>query len=349
MSNIHIVIIHFGKKVPNYIFANLRHLKKNFPKNPVILVSDNVQALQKAKRLGVKSMLYQEDKKKNNWLLSKMEFDMSFRDYYWWKTSLRILTLCEVQSELNMPVLHVESDVLLFPKFPLSKMLELEGDIAYPLFNRNQGIASLLFIRNKAGSELLYSSFRNEMIANSSMADMAILGKLSRKLSKEVSIFSTLSNKREAKTLFDLSNQNEKHYENVTRNFDILEGAVDGLQYGLYFTGEDPRNNRGIKKLFFTSYNSDLDLKNAKLRIKENSVFVFTRKTEYELFSLHLHSKELWAFNFRILKLLLRLRSWQSGFGPRNAKTSRHLVFMFNLFKHELKRRLYALTRLKEN
>ena len=337
MNTIDIVFIYFGKEVPKYVFRNLKHLKKQFNSNNVIFASDNLLALKRAEKIGVIPFHYSLMNNELESIRKASKLDQEFRDHYWWKTSARILAVCEVQIHRQNAVLHLESDVVLFPEFPVESILGFKEDIAFPVVSPSQGIASMLFIRNAEAASKLRKMFIETMLGDKTSSDMTILGKLVHHKEIKISIMPTLSNVEKMDDLFNSGDYDFNHRHAIGSNYEVLGGCVDGLDYGLYFLGEDPRNSRGIKRLFQNRYETNLDLRNARIVIRGNEVKIKCRDSYFRLWSMHIHSKDIRAFYFPVLKIILRFRSFQSKYGPRNLLTILRFIYLIQFAKHLLK------------
>lgn len=340
-SQIDIVLVYMGKKIPRYVFFNIQYLLKEFKNSRIIFVSDNSKAIKRVERYGATGFYYSLQNYELSEIQKNTMYDNNFRDFYWWKTSARIIAVCDVQIEFGRPVLHLESDVILFPEFPFSNLNYLEKGISFPLANSKQGVASMVYLRDREAARLLRQEFVAELIQNPSSSDMNILGNIASRSKSIVSILPTLPNTQNALSLFNSRTNDINHFEAMTSNYEILKGCVDGLQYGLYFLGEDPRNHRGTLKLFQNNYRSNLNLSKTKLKLEGKAIFVVHEEITFRLWSIHVHSKDLRAFNFALLRILLRYRSKLSLYGPRNVQTLIVSKYYYLLLKHYLKGAIY--------
>jgi hypothetical protein len=102
--------------------------------------------------------------------------------------------------------------------------------------------------------------------------------------------------------------------------------VFDAISIGQYFFGIDPRNYKGRKKLF----REDLDhwVKPSQYEFKwiNDSLIENNGGLQYQVYSLHIHSKDAKVFSLRSLKIEFRKRIKQSQSGERTELVLRELL-----------------------
>ncbi len=334
-----ILLVYHGEVIPTYVFANLKYLKKYFKSIDIYFVSDNDYGLKRAASIGAIPIYYSLENEELISIKKSMLSDLTFRDGFWWKTSSRVIAVCDIVIKLNCPVLHLESDVVLFPNFPFEALDKLDHDLAFPLATETLGVASLLYIRSSRAAENLREQFIQELKKDPLTNDMKILGNIAKNHKAEISILPTVPilELQESVTVSGIS---KYHHQTISDGYAIFQGCVDGAAYGIYFLGEDPRNKRGNNLLFQHDFESNMNLTGAKISIslKDRKVInVKKNKQKYKLYALHVHSKNLLAFNFTSLRLLLIFRSIQSKYGPRKSFSIIRIRYRYYEVKHKIK------------
>jgi hypothetical protein len=334
-----ILLVYHGEVIPAYVFANLKYLKKHFKSNDIYFVSDNNYGLNRAARIGAIPIYHSLENEELISIKKSMSSDLSFRDGFWWKTSSRVIAVCDIVIKLNCPVLHLESDVVLFPNFPFEALDKLDHDLAFPLASENLGVASLLYLRDSRAAENLRKQFIQELKRDPLTNDMKILGNIAKNHKSEISILPTVPILKPPESVIMLGISNN-HYKLISDNYVVFQGCVDGMAYGVYFLGEDPRNTRGYIKLFQFNYETNINLTGTRISInvKDRKVICIEKNGQrYKLYALHVHSKNLLAFNFTSLRLLLIFRSIQSKYGPRKSLSIIRIRYKYYEVKHKIK------------
>ncbi len=214
---------------------------------------------------------------------------ISFRNDFWFKTVARFYALYEYQkSDPKTPLLHVEADVWLSPSFPMQIISEIQGKIAYPLKNLSEGIASTLYISDLGISEALIDFSEKCFRTNPLSTDVSILGSFHL---DSPELFENLPTLPLSFTILqEPSSPNLP--ESLNRNFEKFHGIFDSSSLGIHFTGVDPRNNWGVRTLF-SSPVAPMDLNKVVIEIEGGFPFLVYEDRRIEVFSLHIHSKDL--------------------------------------------------------
>jgi hypothetical protein len=285
-----IVLVHSGKKLPAHLIANLHFLSVAFPEKRILTVVDEFSTHTELNIEGFHSYLCKSGMDGYHSLSKKLMHNERFLDGFWYKTLKRFFMLHEFMKENpNLPVLHIESDVILLPNFPFQDFLTLKEDLAYPFVSDTHAAASILFVKNFEAIDY-FMTFIREAPIDAHDTDMTLLARFS-KVSENVFVLPTVVPSLE-------SGVETTFYYNKHQPF---KGIFDGATYGQFLFGLDPRTFFGFRRLFY-SPPSHL-VKPSELRY---SVQTTTGQTilnvsdvsnnSFPLYNLHIHSKDLRVF-----------------------------------------------------
>lgn len=227
-----IVLVHLNTKIPVYLKRNLIRLSKIFPDHSVVLISN----IEQPKILNVEFKLYTEPEasKEINFHLSHPK---EFRSNFWHSSIARFTYLRKYQEEVQRPVLHVESDVILSKDFPLKLFAKTEG-LAYPILSKFRGVASIFY---SSGSESINSFVEflvNEAQIDHEITDMTALRKYYDLHPRRITILPAgpaNASCYEDEVLHDV-------YDQIKSGLVEYRGVFDGSDIGMYLFGTDPRN-----------------------------------------------------------------------------------------------------------
>lgn len=286
---LNIALVYLGKNVPTYVYRNLARVKRDFPDHPTYFVSDNEEALSKAKLIGAKVFKVNMNNRPVAELVTNLKHPREFRKGFWLHTTGRFFALEELSKFLNEPIIQIEADVLLLSTFPFSRFISI-NTISYPLESLTTGAASIFFIPNRSSIKEFNEFILIATDKNGFETDMTLLGGYYEQYPDKVTILPSMP---------PITNQldaDNKLYD-ASKNYHDFEGLFDPLTYGLHLLGEDPKNNYG--KIFFGSKPklhliSSLDL---DFKVEFNSLYLKSNCREYPIHCLHIHSKNLKVFN----------------------------------------------------
>jgi hypothetical protein len=332
------VLVHayFGQSLPKYVKKNLKLLRKTFPEKRIALITNIENEDSFLKKLQIELSKFELYAERDNYFNSNLKRDVGFRNDFWYTSLIRLIAVCDWQRKNHVPVLHIESDVIILPDFPFSKLESLAGEIAFPKSKPDLGVASVVFIRNAEASNKVIDFCEKSIAEDEVLNDMSFLGKLSnQKDLLNVTILPTIPRKVILEN--QLNHDSDQHMMKISSLSDYFGGCFDAAAFGQYFLGDDPRNNRGRKRLFQNIYDFDLKLSGFRVRIIENSLIASNDKERFPLFCLHIHSKDLRAFSFGSLKILLLIRNIQCKLGVHSVLTYHVFKFWMNPIKHRIK------------
>lgn len=283
-----LAVVYLGNRVPTYVYRNLISLKRTFPAVTIYFISDNQAALNKASGIGIKTFKASLEDENVEILKSRLSHPLGFRDGFWLHTTSRFFAIMEFSYFLKEPFIQVEADVFLLKSFPLNKF-EQVTKISFPLETPFTGAASIFYVPNsEAISEFVI--FLLEMTSiNSRETDMTLLGKYWSSHPEKVTVLPSIPK--------EIHPHDEKSAVQAARKeLDFFGGLFDPLTYGMHLLGEDPMNARGWIRFGKKPVNHLISGLNLTFELKNESLFLVQNKSKYEIFCLHVHSKNLQIF-----------------------------------------------------
>jgi len=293
-----LVFIHLGSLPNPLLIKNLKMCVNNFETEIILIHSKNTTLKGIPKE--VETYIY---KGSQIFLESsaKRKVDLEFRRGYWNFTLERLFALLDYQiSQKESNLLHVESDVLLLPSFPIERRLVSEK-IMWCESGDQHDVAALLYIPTVELAKYLLNTFQKELLAQPDLTDMQLLYKV-RKKSNKIELFSSRFTHCAG---IDLPDAKE----------DYLCDLFDGAVFGMWISGHDPRNHYGLYKLGdnspFESGATSIDPTTFTYSLNGEGGLVLTTLCcgkSAILHNLHIHSKDKRFFvndpNYRVGKNL---------------------------------------------
>jgi hypothetical protein len=325
-----VVFVYLGKKLPQYFIRNITYFQKTFPNIRHWVVTDENKVLQKLLSSGFNAYFVGEELKEAFDEMSvRLSHDMSFRSGFWMKTIGRFHAIQNLMIEENLEkVIHVEGDVLCLPQFPFEKFEKMKQGVAYPLEAPDLGIASVLFIQNTKAMNLLIAFTEEEINRNPQTTDMRILGRFAKEYESEVFLLPTFSLEDQVNSIYS----GRSIVQSIIANEGKFQGVFDSVSLGQYLFGVDPKNSRGVVKKFLTNNNHFVNPRKFEFLKSGESIAVANSNGHLSsLFSLHIHSKELSAFNYPLNLDLILENYEESKFGE--STTVRMGVMLAQIFK----------------
>lgn len=307
-QSIKIVLVYLGQ-IPEYVFKNALYLTSTFPDIETYVVSDSISEIQNLESLGVKGFLMRTPSPTWRRLENLNAHDRGFRQNFWFKTVARFIPLLEFMEYFpNTPILHIEADVWISPNFPISK-IELLGDkISYPLKSSSEGIASTLYIGSVIRIRELLQYCETSFERDNLSTDVSILGGF---WNTDKEVFYNLPTGLKDVDFYQTWVSGDLR-DLLSSNLDFFQGLFDASTLGIWYTGEDPRNAFGWRALF-KEQNHPIRPSGWKLFFANDRLFLSKDGTQVEVFSLHIHSKDLRFFEYEIFKTRIVAISQMSG------------------------------------
>lgn len=329
--------MYLGIRTPRYVLLNLNLLRSRFPRNRIVFLSDSSKNVENARKIGVESTFVPSPEE--NWSIKPKNFshDTEFRSGFWYKTFARFYALSYFSQQKPLDsFLHVESDVLLLPSFPLQKFSQIKESMAYPLSTTRDAAASTLYVKNYE-SYLRFMAFAESRVNDDpTTTDMSVLAQYAEQQPSNVLILP--SSLQSSSSFTDATPARD--YDKFSREIDLFDGIFDANTWGQFLTGQDPKNAHGLSKIYHHMPHHAIEPRKYEFSYKENlSVTLDNQKTN--LHSLHIHSKNSKFFRIESSHKAVQKAVTNSRFGPTHQFYVWYAVRFFpNLVKKKLRKLL---------
>lgn len=314
-----IVYVHLNSRIPFHLFLNLRRTRVLFPNEDITLISNINQRVPK----GIKLEIFN---KNDEWyeVEERLKHPKNFRNNFWMTSLGRFIALAEFQNITDDSILHIESDVIISKDFPLDIFKHSVSQISYPVLSNDRGIASILYLPDKASSSRLLNQLHASSRIDPYTSDMLILGKLFKE-SSDVLPLPIGPNGAENYRDF-LPHRLLQNWENYIEKFG---GIFDGWDIGGFFFGTDPRNARGRSYLQRDVPSEFSEIRAWKIKYSKSRNFIEVEHNNISIpiYCLHLTSKQLSLF-----KVYLPRKRIQKLIRVREAEYSK---FYLRIFVHQ--------------
>ena len=289
VSEIEIVFIHLGNKIPKYLELNLARTKEMFPMIQVVLVSDYELNSKIADSIGVKFWQYTRESS-IELVLEELGHDLNFRNGFWKFSIERLIALCDYRKTLDETKVatHIESDVLLMPNFPFSVFDELNMS-GWLRFNADHDVAAIITLASNDFADKLRNAVIQKIKENPKLTDMTVLSKISQKFPNDFLILPSLENPESEMVNRYSKADHALDLQKMSQNFTKFNGIFDAAPIGMWMIGQDPRNHRGILRRYIDMNESYIHPGRTKYYLRDSSI---TNSQGVSIFNLHIHSKE---------------------------------------------------------
>jgi len=291
-----IVFVHFGKRTPKHLELNIERCLSLFPEIPVILITD--KACKVPSIIGLETSYYTPDAKWHE-IDKALSHPKDFRENFWLTSLARFLAIENYLMVNPNEILHVESDVILAKDFPFDRFTTLTKPLAFPVLSPTQGIASILYFRNYESAHALVKISLEMVSADSQTTDMLILRRF---YDLNPGLIQALPIGPDELDIYRRTMSSEL-MKDMKNGSDQLGGVFDGLDFGYFIFGVDPRNQRGrrvVRKAIQTNF---LQVEKTVLKFSKSRDFLSITSqndgAELPIYSLHIHSKNPRIFNLR--------------------------------------------------
>jgi hypothetical protein len=269
--------VYTGSKPPAYFIAAMRNTKRLFPTSRVCLLTDNRQLLPASKMTGIEVIEVTQEGLMLDDTFS--ERNASFRQGFWVHTTTRLLHLNQLVKHVSPDghVIHLEGDMLVLPDFPLEALAERRQP-SWMALEDDQDMPGLISIRCSDIPDLVQRISRI-LESEPNLNDMQILHKIRTIQPDRIQLLPSLPYSRLEGNVGLES----------TRGTPIL---FDPAYYAQWFIGEDPRNAWGLvrRKRQLRKF---INLGNYRLaKNQANGLTLASNREEFDLATLHVHSKE---------------------------------------------------------
>jgi hypothetical protein len=213
--------------------------------------------------------------------------DFDFREGFWRFSLERLFAFCDVHEYVgDTPLLHIESDILLFNNFPWGSFLDLRK-ISWLKFNDEADVASIISSPNTSSTRRFKQHLETVLTKEPYLTDMTVLSNIRRYYPGEYELLPSISP--------SMALELQLHDLEVLTNFKSFGGYFDPAGLGMWNLGQDPRNGLGFARRFISLPEATIDPSRIQLTLQENGSLCDQNMDS--VFNLHVHSK-----NTRILK-----------------------------------------------
>lgn len=301
-NHLGIVFVQLGKKPEGYVRENIGNCKQLFPAIPITLVGNSWETRKAAESLKVSYSHFEMNPTLEN-IFWDRELSKDFRDGFWIYTLQRLFAI--IDFHLNNPfqkILHVESDVSLSPKFPISELI-LEEQIHWLPFNHERDVASLVFLPSQSETQWLQERFVESLCSKRDHTDMTLLREISKNHPDRIMYFPVAESPNSQLLNKDAS---EEFSIRASSQFSKFQGIFDAAPLGMWLTGQDPRNHRGQILRYKPIPESYVDpaMFKDRLELKEENLMY---DENIPIYDLHIHSKARNLFSPKANKVLRKL------------------------------------------
>ena len=280
-----LVLVYFGRKLPNYAIRNMKLLQGMFPDMQKTIILDTEKNTKIATKLGFESELISI--RSSAFADIGVYHDLAFRDGFWFTSLYRLIALCDYAIKENKPIIHMENDILLVPNFPFEAISKCSKPIWFQ-FNEQRDVAAIIYLPCQNAATWLKTEIIKKIKTNPAHTDMTVLREIARDNQERVDYFPVAESATSEIFRSDVSASTRiKNSE----GFEKFNGIFDSAPIGMYFLGRDPRNHRGkllrylqLRESFVSAEKTNFNFDHKRMRLKINRV-------ELPIFNLHVHSK----------------------------------------------------------
>jgi len=193
-----------------------------------------------------------------------------FRHGFWIHTIERFIALANWHDKHPSEVLlHIESDILLMKSFPWTFFAGLES-LSWCEFSSTADVASIFFSPNPGESRWLLNQLLSEVTSSPGTTDMSGLNRIrAANIDRVVMLPSRLDDPR-------------------AQSF----GIFDGASFGMWITGQDPRNHFGLIKRHRPLERSAISAAGLTFNLSSLGFLTASLGTQKAIVhNLHIHSK----------------------------------------------------------
>lgn len=293
-KNLKLVFVHLGENRVDHLWSNLKALLVRFPNLDINLVSDQYH---KSKFDMTKiNFHFYEQPEEVKVALENLKHDTKFRAGFWLLTLERFFALNQFhQLYPDAKVLHIESDILLFPGFPFEEFSKLEK-LAWLRVDSKRDVAAILYSPNYEQTNWFAKQILDLMSLDRHTTDMIGLHDLRNKFNQNIQVLPSMSSEIE-----ESPSGRKFPVMEPLKSLSALEtrfgGIFDPAAYGMWLTGSDPRNYYGKQISFDTEeilrggtfFNPGIYSYNFS---KDEGLTISLGKKRVRVWNLHVHSKD---------------------------------------------------------
>lgn len=273
-----IVFVHLLSRPPLHLLMNIKRCTRLFQEHKTVLIQDQNSWLTSF----VNNRFIIDFDSIDQRVEEMYGFPRDFRNNFWFSSVARFSSIEKYMKINDGPILHIESDVILSPDFPIDKFRFVKQSFAFPIVSERRAIASSLYVKDAKAANFLWKFTCKIIEENPLASDMEILYQLSKTYPEMVLRLPIAPNSLMKKSI-SLEEVNE------------FDGVFDGHDFGVYLAGTNPWNLKGVSHLHEKIPESLLNFSSSNLFYDKKRRFVsivdFSSQELVNLYSLHITNK----------------------------------------------------------
>jgi len=294
-----VVFVHLGPAKASHLKRNIAHVAKNFPELEITLITSPEANSSLVDIKNINHYKYRTIKDVSN-TINSLDHNPKFRKGFWFYSLERIYALRDWSRQFpGEPFLHIESDILLMRDFPFNRIFEVDR-LAWTRHSDGADVATFVYSPNFHEIEWVAEQITQIVRSDANSTDMSALASISQNNPNRVLILpSSVASALNIQKKQDLIN--------------YFGGIFDPAAYGMWLTGQDPRNNLGVIRKFLAPPGAEVNPADYTYKSWPlGTLKILDKNKEISLFNLHLHNKRLSLFGrFWILYLWLDVANSQ--------------------------------------
>jgi len=302
ISDLEIVFIELNR-MPKYSLMNIERTKRMFPDLRITLLTNvtdnsNVKLLEQE---GICKVEFVDLNATRVHIMSSSNKAYNSDNLFWISTLERVFLLFDWHEKRpDSKLLHIESDVILFPNFPWDTFKALDR-VAWGRYSSTHDVAALVFSPNLDTSREVKQVLLDVVTAEPNLTDMTALSRVKQRIKQEVCVLPSA-----LPELVDVmrieQNCDVQNFKQISQEASYFDGVFDLAAVGMWLDGIDPKHYLGkssnMPRNIYEKGESFINLSKLKFSVKENGQLVIvTPNGVREVFCLHIHSKRLVWFS----------------------------------------------------
>ena len=291
-ANLEIVFVHLGGAIAKHLWANINGIQNIWPDVRITLISDAKRNLERAQLLGVNAFEFKTNSELGR-VIESSGHNSNFRQGFWNYSILRLFAVLQYsESKPHSPLIHLESDILILPNFPIEKLANLNKP-SWMKFNETHDVGSVFTVPNAIYSQSLATKLLEILSQDRNLTDMTLLSKFAEKYPDLMTYLPVASSAQDLSLQANLRGSAEA--AKTAENFQVFNGIFDSAPLGMWLLGQDPRNHLGRLLRYRVLPESYVQAQTLDFEFDSELIALRTR-ARVQIFNLHVHSKELKYF-----------------------------------------------------
>jgi hypothetical protein len=297
-----LVFVHLGNAKASHLWANIKEVKHTSSNVAITLISDQDKNIKRAQKMGIGTFKFILDSELDS-AIARLRHNLTFRQGFWNFSILRLFALLKYSEyKPNLPLIHVESDILIMPNFPFENLARLEKP-SWMKFNETHDVGSIFTVPSAEYANRLRDKFYELFSEDGTLTDMTLLSKVADKYPELMCYLPVSTSPKDVSMRSDIRDSSEA--SKLASNIEVFEGIFDSAPLGMWLLGQDPRNHLGRILRFRNLPESFIQAQEIGFEFDRNSKILKTN-LQVPIFNLHVHSKELKYFKSKKWKVLSR-------------------------------------------